>query len=343
MEQAVFFILFILGLVLIIKGSDWFINSVVWISTVFKIPHVIIGATIVSVCTTLPETLVSVTAALKGDTDFAFGNAIGSIAVNTDFIMGLLILFVLPVIENKKNYTKNVLLLLGLLAFILLSGVIFGELNLYIGILLAVVLVLYLFFNVKSARRSIKPGLRYELEDETDMEGEIPLYEGVALDLKENEIDISRSVVAKYLFFFIIGISMVILGSNLLVNNGIKIAVFLGVPSILVATIFTSVGTSLPELVTAISSIRKKALGLGIGNIIGANVLNIIQVLSFSAIIKPIALDHNPKILYVQLPIVILSVLIVLLYSYIRKAALKRVFGIVLLCIYVIFVLLNII
>ena len=140
MEQAVYFVLFILGLVLIIKGSDWFIDSVVWISTVFKIPQVIIGATVVSVCTTLPETLVSVTAALKGDTDFAFGNAIGSISVNTNFIMALVLLFSAPAIDNRKSYIKNVILLLGLLFSIFLSGVIIGELNLYIGIL-------YMAFN----------------------------------------------------------------------------------------------------------------------------------------------------------------------------------------------------
>lgn len=343
MEQAIIFILFIAGLLMIIKGSDWFLDSVIWISGVFKIPHVIIGATIVSICTTLPETIVSVTAAFKGDTDFAFGNAVGSIAVNTNFIMAILIIFGLPVIESKKPYTKNAGLLIGLLICILLSGLLLGEMNIYIAFLFLGILILYLFSNVRSARKGIKPGLKYELEDEVDMEGEIPLYEGVALDLKENDIDISRRVMIKYVFFFIIGISLVIAGSNLLVTNGIKIAALLGVPSILVASVFAALGTSLPELVTAISSIRKKASGLGIGNIIGANILNIIQVLSFSAIIKPISLDHDPKILYVLLPVTLVSSVMLLPYTRIGKPIFKRVLGIALLCIYFVYVILNII
>ena len=93
MGEYLCFILFFLGLVMIIKGSDWFIEAVIWVAKVFHIPYIIIGATIVSICTTLPETFVSVTAAIKGDSNYAFGNAIGSIAVNTGLIMAVLLVF----------------------------------------------------------------------------------------------------------------------------------------------------------------------------------------------------------------------------------------------------------
>ncbi len=334
MELIISILLFVAGLLMIIKGSDWFIDSVIWISQVFKIPYIIIGATIVSICTTLPETFVSVTAAIRGETDYAFGNALGSIAVNTGFILAILLIFAKPIIENKKDFVQNGLLLVGLLAFTLVIGATAGSINRLTGLILAAILGLYLLNNAYSAKKEMKQTLPYELEDEEDMAGEIPMYEGVALDLKENEIDISKKTAAKYVILFIVGITLVILGSNFLVTNGIKIAEFLGVPSLLIAVTFTSLGTSLPELVTVITSIRKKVTNLGVGNIIGANILNIIQVTAISSIVTPIPLSHDPAIVHAQIPITLVIVTAAVLFGIFSKSGFKRWHGGVLIVIY---------
>ena len=343
MEHFLIFFLFALGLVMIIKGSDWFIDAVIWIASVFKIPYILIGATIVSICTTLPETFVSITAALKNETEFAFGNAMGSIAANTGFILAVLLIFAKPIIEDKKHFVKNGIFLIALLVFNLLLGLILGEINRFFGLLMIGLLILYLGNNVLSARKSLKPGLKYDIESEEEMEGELPLYEGVAFDMAERDIDISRKVIIKYSISFVVGISLVVMGSNFLVDNGIKIAKLLGVPSIVIAVTFTSIGTSLPELVTTISSIRKKVTNLGVGNIIGANILNIIQVIAFSSTIKTISLAHDPSILYMQIPITLAIVVMAVSFGAFSKKGFKRWQGFVLLAVYAVFIILNII
>jgi cation:H+ antiporter len=339
MGQTVYFILFIVGLAAIIKGSDWFIDAVIWISNVFKIPYIIIGATIVSICTTLPETFVSVTAALKNQADFAFGNAIGSIAVNTGFIMAIMVIFAKPKIDKTKDFIKNGVFLIVLLLFTLIVGTTIGEINRFIGVLMVCLLILYLINNVMNAKR--KTQVRYEIEKEEDMAGEIPLYEGVALDVVENEIDISRKVVTKYALGFLAGISLVVIGSNLLVDNGIKIAELLGVPPFIIAVTFTALGTSLPELVTTITSIRKKVTNIGVGNIIGANILNIIQVVGISSIIKTIPLAQNTELIYIQIPIVLAIVVLAVLFGILGQEY-KRWNGFALLLLYGVFVILTV-
>ena len=214
MGYLIYFILFALGLVLIIKGSDWFIDAVIWVANVFKIPYIIIGATIVSICTTLPETFVSLTASFKGETDVAFGNAIGSIAVNTGFIMAILLIFAKPFIEDKKDFVKNGVFLIFLLILTMVIGFTEGQIDRWIGIGLLCLLFLYLFHNVLSAKKLMRLGC-----DE-------------ALSSEQECLIVSKGSIIKYSIKFIIGITFVVLGSNLLVDNGIQIAEILGVPSI---------------------------------------------------------------------------------------------------------------
>ena len=106
MAELLHFILFTAGLFLVIKGSDWFVDSAVWAAEAFRIPPIIIGATIVSICTTLPETFVSAAAALKGESVMSLGNALGSIGVNTGFILAFLLFFTRPSIENRREFLK---------------------------------------------------------------------------------------------------------------------------------------------------------------------------------------------------------------------------------------------
>lgn len=341
MGQWLYFLLFLLGLVLIIKGSDWFIDSVIWVATVFKIPYIIIGATIVSICTTLPETFVSLTASLKGETDIAFGNAFGSIAINTGVILGILLIFAKPMIEDRNAYKRNGSFSIFVILLCFFASIYFGEINRPIGVLLILLLIYFLFSNYQQAKNLMNLQAAYDIEDELNPEDTKVIAEGAVYDKDEGDIDVSRGVIIKKTFLFVIGITAVIYGSSLLVDNGILIAEILGVPSIVIAITFTALGTSLPELVTTISSIRKKVSNLGVGNIIGANILNVVQVIGISAIANPISIKHDPTIVSFQIPMVIVLVGLALLFGMISKGGFKRWQGVILLVVYSIFLMFN--
>ena len=341
MQQFTYFLMFGLGLAMIIKGSDWFIDAVIWTATVFKIPYIIIGATIVSICTTMPETFVSLAASLKGQTDVAFGNAIGSVAINTGVIMVIIIIFAEPFIENMPAFKRSGVLLIGVLIFTWVSGLVLGEITRVIGTMLILFMVYYLISNFLQAKKMMDMDIKYDIEDDMKIDKGHALYEGVSYDEEEKDINVSRKVILKNIFFFIIGITLVIIGSNLLVDNGIRIAEILGVPSIVIAITFTALGTSLPELVTAITSIRKKVTNLGVGNIIGANILNIVQVLGISSLVTPIPLGKDPSILTFQFPLVIIIVSCAILFGVFGKNGFKRWHGAVIFAFYFIFLISN--
>lgn len=341
MEKWIYFLLFLLGLVLIIKGSDWFIDSVIWVATVFKIPYIIIGATIVSLCTTMPETFVSLTASLKGETDVAFGNAFGSIALNTGIIMGIILIFAKPAIENMSAFKRNGGFLIFVLLLCFFASFYFGEINRQMGFVFILLLMYFLFSNYKQAKTMMNLQASYDIEEKLNPEDTKVIAEGAVYDKDEGDIDISKRVIIKKILMFVVGITAVIVGSGLLVDNGIRIAEILGVPSIVIAITFTALGTSLPELVTAISSIRKKVSNLGVGNIIGANILNVVQVIGISAIANPISIRHDPTIVSFQIPMVILIAGVAVLFGIISKGGFKRWHGIILLAIYSLFLLFN--
>ena len=341
MEQTISFVLFAVGLAMIIKGSDWFIDSVIWTAKVFRIPYIIIGATIVSVCTTMPETFVSLTASFKGETDVAFGNALGSIALNTGVILGILLVFAKPVIENPTAFRRNGAFLMGVLAFGLASGILAGGITRISGLTLVLLLGMFLYTNYRQARRLMRGIDSYDIEETLNPADTQEVAEGAVVDRDEGDIDISRKVILRKIFHFVIGISAVIIGSGLLVDNGIAIAEFLGVPSILIAITFTALGTSLPELVTTITAIRKKASNLGVGNVIGANILNMVQVIGFSALVEPIPLDQDKTLLTFQFPATMLIVGVALAFGIFAKKGYRRWHGILILALYAVFLAFN--
>ena len=345
MAEILYFILFASGLLMVVKGSDWFVDSAVWAAEVFRIPSIIIGATIISICTTLPETFVSAAAALKGETAMAVGNSLGSIGVNTGFILAILLLATRPVIENRKEFFKNGIFLMFLVLVLWTAGFFFGDISRSMGIGFIVLLVLYISVNVISARKLMDLDIQYDVVDEEDVEHladpYLPMPEGIAYDEKENDFDISLQIIIKKIFFFSFGVFLVILGSNLMVDNGIQIALILQVPSFMISVIFTSVGTSLPELITVITSVRKGVSNLGIGNIIGANILNIIQVIGISALLRPIPIAAEKSILSFQLPILFAMVLSVICFGYFSKGRLSKWQGLWLIVLYLIFLSVN--
>lgn len=308
MQNYMPYILFLVGFILIIKGSDWFIDSIIWIAKVLKVPNIIIGATLVSLCTTLPETMVSSSSALKGNSEIAFGNAIGSIIVNTGFILALTIMLVKPKIQDREKLKKTGVFLIFVMLLLFVFSAIFGVISRITGLLFLAILVLYLWQNVKDAKMSQR-------------------------ELREDErMDKSFKTTIKVLLILLIGLIMTIYGANLLVVNGEKIAKMLGVPDVIIGLTLTALGTSLPELVTSITAIVKKVHDISIGNVLGANILNVILVLGLSSSILPIKIQTS--YLFLHIPFAFAIVSFVVLLCFINKKHFHRWNGIVLMVMY---------
>ena len=300
--------LFMLGLVLIIKGSDWFVDSTIWIARTLNIPEFIIGATLVSICTTLPELLVSTGAALHGDTSMALGNAVGSVACNTGLILGTVIVFSMPKLHHRNAISLKSTFISAALASYLIIAFIFGEFNYIVGIIFLLMSALFVYYNYYEARK-------YRENQE-----------------QLHDADKSRKTVIRNIVLFVFGLTLTIIGAQLMVIYGEKIAISFKVPSIVIGVTMTALGTSLPELVTAITALRKKAASLSIGNIFGANILNLTLVLGGTSIIKPIVIDRNA--LTFHLPIILGITLIAAVSTMILKKKYPRLIGILLLISY---------
>lgn len=314
MTKAV--ILFILGLVLLIKGGDWFVDGATGIARRFKIPEILIGATVVSIGTTLPEVMVSAGAALAGNGDMAYGNAVGSIICNTALISAITLVFA-PSEVDRKTFKTPVIFFFISAIFYALVAYLFKDFSRFIGICLLAVFVVYMIFTVLQAKKEIT--LNKPEEDTT--------YEGNTV---------------KDIILLIIGAALIAVGAKFLVDNGTYIAEELGVPQTVISLTFVALGTSLPELVTAITALVKGHGALSLGNIVGANLFNLVLVSGLSVTLSPFSLPSEKQILgqnaslVVDVPVMFAVMLIMTLPALI-KGKLYRTQGILLLFIYAAF------
>ena len=305
---AVIILLFVLGLVLIIKGGDWFVDAAGWIAEVSGIPRFIVGATSVSVATTLPELFVSSIAASKGQAEMAIGNAIGSVTANTALIMALSMVF-LPVTLKRKDYLFKSVLLMGAVALLwALCGD--GTLPVARGVIMFVVFALFIWENVKAAKK--------EDANEPEEKPEKP----------------TRQTVLKNIVLFVLGAAGIVIGSDLLVDNGTLLAQRLGVPENVVALTAVAIGTSLPELVTAITSIVKKEASLSVGNVIGANIIDTALILPVCSVISGGTLQVAASTVRVDMPVCLAVTMIALIPALISQRF-RRWQGILLIGIYI--------
>lgn len=308
---------FALGLVLLIKGGDWFVDGATGIARRFRLPDIIVGATVVSIGTTLPEVMVSTTGALLGQGAMAYGNAIGSIICNTALIAAISVTCN-PGPVNVKTMKMPVFFFFTSAAVYCLAAYWLGTFPRWLGIIMLVIFVVYLIANVRQ-------GLRYP--EETAEEAE--------------SATASRSL-AMELVLLVIGAALIAYGANLLVEHGTIIAQKLGVPETVIALTFVALGTSLPELITTITSLKKGHASLGIGNVIGANVFNLVLVSGMAVTIAPfdvpvgkLLLGQNAS-LVLDIPLMLL-VMLLLTVPALAKKRLSRWQGITLLCIYTAF------
>lgn len=289
METVLMYGLFIVGLVLIIKGGDWFVDSASWIAEVLGVPKFVIGATIVSIATTLPEMIVSIQATAKGNVDMAAGNAIGSVTANTAMIMGLFIVC-MPFAIKRKEFAPKACMMFGASALLML-GCIFtekremqfaGETGMYYSLstvgLIALIAVFIIFFienfiSMKNNQVQIEPSPEnIGIQEEDDI---VPTKE------KATGKDWTKNLI-----FFALGAAGIVIGANLLVDKGTLIAQSLNVPQRLISVIAIAIGTSLPELVTTITALRKKVGALSVGNILGANIIDLALILPICSFVS---------------------------------------------------------
>ena len=307
-------ILFIVGLLCLIKGGDWFVDGAVNIAHRFGVPELLIGATVVSIGTTLPEVMVSATSALEGHGEIAYGNAIGSVICNAALIAAITIA-VRPGKVDPGTLRTPVLFFFA--AAVLYAGVAYttGYFSRGIGLILLAVFVIYMAVTVRQIMRSASTGPSGD--SEAAAEGST----------------------AKDLVLLAVGAALIAVGAKLLVDNGILIAQALGVPESVIALTFIALGTSLPELVTAVTSLAKGHGSLSLGNIVGANLFNLVLVSGVSVTLAPFDIPQNASIagmnasLVLELPVMFLVMLLLTLPALVR-GKLSRVQGILMLAVY---------
>lgn len=308
-------LLFIVGLVCLIKGGDWFVDASTGIAHRFHLPELLIGATVVSIGTTLPEVMVSATSALSGHGEIAYGNAIGSIICNTALIAALPIL-VRPGPVDPKTLRLPVAFFFASAALYVGTAYMSGYFSRGMGFVLLGIFVVYMVTTVLQMKKNPQPAP--DGEDEPEQ----PLW--------------------LQLLMLVVGAAVIALGANLLVDNGTLIAAVLGVPESVIALTFVALGTSLPELVTAITSLLKGHGLLSLGNVIGANLFNLVLVSGVSVALAPFTIPQNATIaghnasLVLDIP-VMLAVMLLLTVPALLRGKLSRVQGGILLAIYAAF------
>ena len=315
-------LLFLLGLILLIKGGDWFVDGATGIAHRFHVPEILIGATVVSIGTTLPEVMVSATSAVSGHGEIAYGNAIGSIICNTALIAAIVVA-VRPGEIDRKALRVPIAFFFGASAVYMAAAYLFGSFSRMTGVLMLLIFVAYMAITITQAVKGPKLVSATGTEEEKEPEEEMkPLYKDILL--------------------LVIGAALIAVGANLLVDNGTIIAQALGVPESVIALTFVALGTSLPELVTAVTSLIKGHGALSLGNVVGANLFNLVLVSGVSTVLSPFAVPSGKLIagmnasLIVDIPLM-LFVMAFLTLPALKRGKLSRFQGITLLVIYAAF------
>jgi K+-dependent Na+/Ca+ exchanger related-protein len=294
MEILISVLLFVVGVILVIKGGDWFVDAASWIARAAKIPPFIVGATIVSFATTLPEMIVSVMASAEGKNEMAVGNAIGSVTANTGLIMAIAFLFMVVSAPRAKFYKQYILLVLA--GVVLWLGSYTGTVQLWASLILIAIFVLSLVFNVKDAGKEKESA---------------------------ESIEVTKKKIVIEIVWFVVGAVCIVLGSNFLINGGSAIATAIGVPERVIAVTMVAIGTSLPELVTTLTAIRKKEAHMSIGNIIGANIIDLSLILPVCSFISSKSFTVSSQSLAIDFPACILITLMAVIPLALKEKAYK--------------------
>lgn len=265
--------LFLAGVILAVKGGDWFVDAAGWIARAAHIPTFIIGATIVSIATTMPEMIVSILAGIEGKNEMAVGNAIGSVTANTGLIMAIAFIF-MTVKASRSRFLRQYLILIASAA-VLWIGSLSGYVAGWSTVVLILLFIAFMSINISEARQNSK------------------ISDRPSIAVKE---------VIKNIMLFIIGAIGIVIGSSLLIRSGSALAAAMGVPERVIAVTMVAIGTSLPELVTTLTAIKKKEASLSIGNIIGANIIDLALILPACSLVSGGTFEVSALSLQIDFP-----------------------------------------
>ena len=257
-------VLLLVGFVFLIKGSDFFVDGASSIAAILKIPTIIVGLTIVAFGTSAPEAAVSITSSLTGSNAMAVSNVIGSNLFNMLMVIGVAALLG-DLLMERSVLEKDLPFLVGITLLLTAFIVIGWNISVVEGIILLAILAAYIFYLIRSAGKS-----------------------GAT-----NYVEKPKLTAPKSILFIIVGLAGIILGGDMVVNSASSIAMALGMSETLVGLTIVAIGTSLPELVTSLTALRKGENQLVIGNVVGSNIFNILFVLGASSAISQIPLDSS--------------------------------------------------
>ena len=273
MDIFIAVLLLAVGIALIVKGGDFFVDAASWFAEVSGIPKLIVGATVVSFATTLPELLVSALAAVEaratgnaGLVDMAIGNAVGSVTANLGLIFAIA-LIAMPTVIRRKDYLLKMLLMLGASAAVVVFSLLFEGVGLVSSLILLFIFAVVMFDNIREAVVTVRA--------EKAVNAESPGREKPTG--KRIVINVSK---------FLVGTAGIVFGADLLVDNASALAALCGVTDRVISVTIVSIGTSLPELVTTLTAIVKKQASLSAGNIIGANIIDLTLILPVCAMLS---------------------------------------------------------
>lgn len=308
-------ILILIGFFLLIKGADFLVDGSVGIAKKFHIPEIVIGLTIVSIGTSMPELIVSITSACEGFSDMAIGNVIGSNISNLLLILGVAAILQ-PVLLKRETRLIEVPLCLAISVIFYFICNIGQDVTRVDGLILIVLFIMFIIYTIVMAFK----GKEFDKEEEIKVEEKV-----------ENE----KIPVLRNLFHIALGIAALKFGGDLAVNNAVVVAECFGLSEKIISVTILAIGTSLPELVTTVSAAIKKESDIAIGNILGSNIFNMLLIIGVSALIKPITynLSYN-----MDMYIAIVATSVLFLFAYIPpKNQVSRMNGIVYLLIYIIY------
>lgn len=326
---------FAIGFLLLIKGGDWFVDGSTGIAKRLHIPELLIGATIVSIGTTLPEVMVSATAAVEGNGGISYGNAIGSVICNTSLIAALTIA-IKPGNADPKSLRVPVLFFFAAAVFYSLIAYTAHEFTRPVGIILLCGFLCYMLITIWQGKKERNLSAEEDADNEENSEGDI--FERIIKEGFTGRMSFLPDVI-----LLIIGAAYIAVGARLLVDNGTIIAEAFGVPDTVIGLTFVALGTSLPELVTAVTALAKGHSALSLGNIIGANLFNLVLVSGTAITLNPFKIPLgkpvagiNESSLVIDIPLMFAVMMILTLPALIR-GKLSRWQGILLLSLYAAF------
>jgi len=311
------YILFVVGIFLLIKGADYLVDGSSSLAKKFKVPTLVIGLTIVAFGTSMPELIVNILASLKGNGDIAFGNIVGSNIANILLILGITATIKLLKVQHSTTWKEIPFSLLAAIVLLVFASTMFldklaiSSILRFEGIILLLFFAIFLYYVIELARRNKS-------------------------QMKDDKLEIKKLSSLKIFLYILGGLVALYFGGKLVVEGAVALARLFGMSEYFISLTIVAVGTSLPELVTSIIAALKGDSDMAIGNVVGSNIFNIFWILGVSALIAPITI---PTFAIIDLLVLLGTTFLLFLFMFIgRKHELERWQGIVFILMYIAYI-----